>query len=100
MGEGPSVAVCVRVAEAVGVNDGVLVDVNDGIGDDVALSVGVNDAIFVEVNEAIGDSVWLGVDVTVATTVDEPVGVLVGVFVDNVFVATGVEFDVFVVMMS
>ena len=98
--EGPSVAVCVGVAEAVGVSDGVFVDVNDGMGDDVAFMVGVNDAIFVEVNEAIGDDVWLGVGVTLTTTVADPVGVLVGVFADIVLVATGVVVEVFVVRIS
>jgi hypothetical protein len=99
VGEGPSVAVCVRVAEAVGVSEEVLVGVNEGT-DAVALREGVNDGALVDVNEAIGEEVTLAVGVKLEAAVGVRVGVLVKVLADSVFVATGVEVGVFVVRMS
>jgi hypothetical protein len=100
VGEGPSVAVCVGVAEAVGVSDGVLVGVNEGTDDAVALMVGVTDGALVEVNEATGDEVTLAVGVKLEAAVGVRVGVLVKVLADSVFVATGVDVEAFVVTMS
>ena len=76
---GPSVAVCVGVAEAVGVSDGVLVGVNEATGEEVTLPMGVM------LETIVGVSV---------------VGVLVEVLAKSVLVATGVEFEEFVVRMS
>lgn len=98
--EGPRVAVCVGVAEAVGVSDDTLVDVNEGAEDAVALMVGVNDGALVDVNEATGEEVMLAVEVKLKDVVGVRVGVLVKVLADGVFVTTGVEVKAFVVRMS
>jgi hypothetical protein len=58
----------------VGVNDGVLLTLIDGVSDGVAVLVGVNDGVLLTLIDGVNDGVILGVLVTVLVGVGVGVG--------------------------